>query len=78
MNNAAREITNEEGFEPCRDERCTDEDGIHPAHNLDAERNSVACPLCHGDVCMMPKARARCVECQWRGDRSELTNKDSK
>jgi DNA-directed RNA polymerase subunit RPC12/RpoP len=70
MNNA-RSIVDEEGFVPCRDDRCSDQE-IHPAHDLEAKRNRpMLCPLCGERLITMPKKRARCVNCQWRGLRIE-------
>lgn len=66
----AKSIGDEEGFELCRDERCGKQ-ALHPAHDLEAERNQIRCPLCTGRLVPMPKQRARCVNCEWRGPKKE-------
>lgn len=64
---SAKSIRDEEGFEPCRDEKCKELE-IHPAHDLDKPRNSLpSCPLCTGDLIKIRKTRYRCARCQWRG-----------
>ena len=71
----AKSIADEEGFEPCRDDRCSDLE-IHPAESCrnndkSAERNKLRCPLCAAQLITLPRKRARCANCQWRGSRAE-------
>jgi len=65
-NDAADDNTADEGFEPCRAEDCS-RIGVHPVH--DDSGYQLACPKCSSDLINLPKGRARCVRCDWRGDR---------
>jgi hypothetical protein len=74
VDNEARhaQIVDEVGFEPCREDRCPD-DSIHPAHPEDFghSRSSkffmTSCPLCSAKLIRLPRRRARCSVCSWRG-----------
>lgn len=55
-------IAIEEGFEPCRSERCSDLE-IHPKHTDDPP----LCPHCASTLIKMPRKRMRCSACAWRG-----------
>ena len=60
------DVLDEEGFTPCRDDRCDIEE-LHREHPIGRFQHRLVCPWCKADLLKLKRLRARCSSCSWQG-----------